>query len=83
MGRGAIPLTPYLDSLQKCLRWVACFQLGFTLPIRNKGPKENDCIALASTGLNCLNMRRAANNMIQQVDIAKAFDTISWDFYSY
>ena len=44
------------------------------------GRRIHDCIALASEGVNSLNIRHLDGNIALKVDIKKAFDTVSWDF---
>ncbi|XP_057812282.1 uncharacterized protein LOC131026399 [Salvia miltiorrhiza] len=54
---------------------ISANQLGF---ISRRSIQE--CILLASEGVNCMERSIQGRNMALKVDIRKAFDTLSWDF---
>ncbi|XP_057779860.1 uncharacterized protein LOC130998459 [Salvia miltiorrhiza] len=54
---------------------VSANQFGFI-----SGRSIQECILLASEGVNCMERSIQGRNMALKVDIRKAFDTLSWDF---
>ncbi|XP_057811687.1 uncharacterized protein LOC131025924 [Salvia miltiorrhiza] len=44
------------------------------------GRSIQECILLASEGVNCMERSIQRRNMVLKVDIRKAFDTLSWEF---
>ncbi|GAU13228.1 hypothetical protein TSUD_245980 [Trifolium subterraneum] len=60
------PLMPAITSIQ---------QRGFI-----KGRSIKDCICLTSEAINVLHRKCASGNIALKVDIAKAFDTLNWNF---
>jgi hypothetical protein len=45
-----------------------------------KGRSIKDCICLTSEAINVLHKNSVVGNLALKVDIAKAFDTLNWDF---
>ncbi|GAU48947.1 hypothetical protein TSUD_285360 [Trifolium subterraneum] len=45
-----------------------------------KGRSIKDCICLTSEAINVLHRKCASGNIVLKVDIAKAFDTLNWNF---
>jgi hypothetical protein len=45
-----------------------------------KGRSIKDCICLTSEAINVLHKKSVIGNLALKVDIAKAFDTLNWDF---
>ncbi|XP_057782626.1 uncharacterized protein LOC131000636 [Salvia miltiorrhiza] len=54
---------------------VSANQFGFI-----SGRSIQECILLASEGVNCMERSIQGRNMALKVDIRKAFDTLNWDF---
>ncbi|XP_057803117.1 uncharacterized protein LOC131018409 [Salvia miltiorrhiza] len=54
---------------------VSANQFGFI-----SGRSIQECIVLASEGVNCMERSIQGRNMALEVDIRKAFNTLSWDF---
>lgn len=45
-----------------------------------RGGNIKDCIAITSEAINMLDRRCFGGNLAMKIDVAKAFDTLRWDF---
>jgi len=64
------------DRLAKIMSAITSIhQRGFI-----KGRSIKDCICLTSEAINLLNKRYHGGNLAMKLDIAKAFDTLDWNF---
>jgi len=46
-----------------------------------RGRNIKDCIALTLEAINVLDRRSFGGNLSMKIDVSKAFDTLSWNFF--
>ncbi|XP_057803295.1 uncharacterized protein LOC131018600 [Salvia miltiorrhiza] len=72
-GSSLIAISPWLNEVAAAI--VSANQFGFI-----SGRSIQECILLASEGVNCMERSVQGRNIALKVDIKKAFDTLNWDF---